>query len=278
MNESITRRDVLKGLGVTAGTLAAFGAGGAFAQQTQGGVQIPPPGMPGLDAAGQAEKEAEQTMEPMRGMMAEGLQDIGMHTYKLPPLPYAYNALEPHIDEETLRLHHDKHHAGYVNGLNAALKKLSEAAASGDPAMAKYWARDAAFNGSGHLLHAHYWENMKPGGGGQPTGSLAKMIDMSFGGFSGFASSFKAIGGGVPGSGWGVLVFEPMGKRLVIVDVEKHENVQIIGAAPLLVMDVWEHAYYLRYQNRRGDYIDAFLSHLVNWDAVQQRLDAVMSM
>jgi len=242
MGAHVTRRALLKDVGIAGGALAVLGCGPAAMR----------PG-PAVAAAG-------------------GVGVAGTSAYTLPPLPYGYAALAPHIDERTLRLHHDKHHAGYVKGLNAALGKLQAAAAAGDYTKVKYFTRDAAFHGSGHVLHSLYWANMAPGGGGRPAGETAGMIDRDFGSHDGFAKTFAAVTGAVAGSGWGVLAYEPVGRRLVVTGVEKHENIDIVGSVPLLVCDVWEHAYYLHYQNRRGDYIKAFLAHLADWNAVAKRL------
>jgi Fe-Mn family superoxide dismutase len=199
--------------------------------------------------------------------------------YELPPLPYDYNALEPHIDEQTMRLHHDKHHLGYVNGLNKALEKLEEARAAGDFAMVKHWSREAAFHGSGHFLHSIFWPNMAPagnGGGGEPTGALAEQIVKDFGSFDNFKAQFTSASGAVEGSGWGLLVWEPNAGQLEVLQAEKHQNLTQWGVVPLLVLDVWEHAYYLKYQNARGSYVNAWWN-VVNWADVAERFEAARS-
>jgi Fe-Mn family superoxide dismutase len=193
--------------------------------------------------------------------------------YALPPLPYPYEALEPHIDKQTMQLHHDVHHAGYVKGLNAALEKLAAARTSGDYAAVKAASRDLAFNGSGHLLHCVFWSNLTPKETG-PAGTLRRMLDRDFGSFDAFKAHFGNAAKQVEASGWGILGYEPMSKRLVVLEAEKHQNLTMWGVHPLLVIDVWEHAYYLKYQNRRADYVDAFWN-IVNWDDVAARLDAV---
>ncbi len=196
--------------------------------------------------------------------------------HELPPLPYAYDALEPHIDEQTMRLHHDKHHLGYVNGLNKAEEKLAEARAAGDFAMVKHWSREAAFHGSGHFLHAIFWPNMAPagnGGGGAPSGALAEQINKDFGSFEVFKAHFTAAAGAVEGSGWALLVWQPVGEKLEVLQSEKHHNLTQWGVVPLLVLDVWEHAYYLKYQNNRGAYVDAWWN-VVNWSDVAERFKA----
>jgi Fe-Mn family superoxide dismutase len=196
--------------------------------------------------------------------------------YELAPLPYAYNALEPHIDEQTMRLHHDKHHQAYVDGLNKALSMLEQSRESGDFALVKHWEREAAFHGSGHLLHAIFWQNMAPagqGGGGEASGDLASQIAKDFGGFDKFKAQLGAAAKAVEGSGWAILAWEPQGQRLVVLTAEKHQNLTQWGVSPLLVLDVWEHAYYLKYQNNRGAYVDAFWN-VINWSDVAERFQS----
>ncbi|MBW3622289.1 MAG: superoxide dismutase [Armatimonadetes bacterium] len=192
--------------------------------------------------------------------------------YVLPPLPYPYNALEPHIDEATMRLHHDKHHLGYVNGLNKALDELAEARRTGDFNLVKHWERELAFHGSGHFLHTLFWLNMGPKGGGTPTGSLAKAISRDFGSFKAFMAHFSAASKQVEASGWGILAYEPIARKLLVSQAEKHQNLTEWGVIPLLVLDVWEHAYYLKYQNDRGKYVDNWWN-VVNWPFVQRRFE-----
>ncbi|MBN8549000.1 MAG: superoxide dismutase [Deltaproteobacteria bacterium] len=190
--------------------------------------------------------------------------------HELPPLPYAYNALEPHIDEATMKLHHDKHHLAYVNGLNNAETKLAEAREKGDYSLVKHWEREAAFHGAGHFLHCIFWENMKPQGGGKPTGALHDAIAAKFGSFDVFMKHFKAAGAAVEGSGWVLLVQNTMTKALEILTAEKHQDLSQWVVTPLLVCDVWEHAYYLKYQNNRASYLEAF-ANVINWDDVAKR-------
>lgn len=194
--------------------------------------------------------------------------------HELPPLPYEYNALEPYYDEETLRLHHDKHHAAYVAGWNAAEDKVSAMLKSGDFKGAKSAAKELAFHGSGDILHTIFWTNMKPGGGGEPSGALADAIARTFGSFDAFKGLFIATANAVEGSGWAVLAYRKMDDGLVVLQAEKHENLTQWGVEPVLVLDVWEHAYYLKYQNKRPEWTKAFIEHLVNWDNVAERLSA----
>ncbi|MEM0983239.1 MAG: superoxide dismutase [Planctomycetota bacterium] len=200
--------------------------------------------------------------------------------YSLPELPYAYDALEPHLDAQTMEIHHSKHHAGYVRGLNRALTKLREIReGGGDVGLIKHWSRELAFNGSGHVNHTLFFLGMKPpsqGGGGFPKGELASRIDRDFGGFAMFAAHFKAAAGAVEGSGWGWLCWEPVGGKLIVLQGEKQQNLNLTGVVPLLGVDVWEHAYYLNYQNRRGEYLDAFM-RVIDWDTIGQRFAAATS-
>jgi Fe-Mn family superoxide dismutase len=191
--------------------------------------------------------------------------------HELPPLPYDYKALEPHIDEQTMRLHHDKHHLAYVNGLNNAEAKLQEAREKNDFSLIKHWEREAAFHGAGHFLHVIFWENMSPKGGGEPSGKLADVIKTRFGSFAAFMAQFKAAGAAVEGSGWVLLTQNKMTRALDILTAEKHQDLSQWVTMPILVCDVWEHAYYLKYQNNRAAYIEAF-THVINWDNVASRL------
>lgn len=194
-----------------------------------------------------------------------------MTNHTLPPLPYEYNALEPFIDEQTMRLHHDKHHLAYVNGLNNAESKLAEAREKGDFALVKHWEREAAFHGAGHFLHVIFWENMKPNGGGTPkNGELNDAIASRFGSFEKMMAQFKAAGTAVEGSGWVMLVKNQMTKTLDILTAEKHQDLSQWVTTPILACDVWEHAYYLKYQNNRAAYVDAF-TNVINWDDVAKR-------
>ncbi|MAY73297.1 MAG: superoxide dismutase [Phycisphaerae bacterium] len=200
--------------------------------------------------------------------------DESKSEYTLPPLPYEPGALEPHIDEQTMSIHHDKHHAGYVKGLNKALGELEGIrTGSADPGLIKHWSRELAFNGSGHVNHTLFWTGMAPssdGGGGRPGGALGERIDQDFGSFSQFVAHFKGASKAVEGSGWGWLVYEPIARRLMVIQMEKHQDLTVSGVSPLLGIDVWEHAYYLKYQNKRADYVDAFMN-VVNWPEIERR-------
>lgn len=198
-----------------------------------------------------------------------------MAKHVLPELPYAYNALEPHYDEQTVRLHHDAHHKAYVDGLNNAEAKLAEAREKGDFALVKHWERELAFHGSGHILHTLFWDNMRAGGGGPATGKVAGRIDKDFGGFEAFKKQLSAAAVAVEGSGWALLCWNPVFKKLEILTAEKHQNLTQWGVVPLLAVDVWEHAYYLKYQNKRAAFVEAWWN-LVNWDDVNKRFEAAV--
>jgi Fe-Mn family superoxide dismutase len=191
--------------------------------------------------------------------------------YALPPLPY--KSLEPVIDDATLALHHDKHHAGYVKGANAALEALAKAREAGDFALVKHWERELAFHGSGHALHALYWTSLWPGGRGEPSAELARAIEASFGSKEKMLAQFAAATKAVEASGWGVLAWEPLGRRLVVLQAERHQDLTVWGCVPILVCDVWEHAYYLKYQNNRGAYVDTVMG-IVDWQSASARFAA----
>ncbi len=193
--------------------------------------------------------------------------------YELPKLPYAYDALAPAIEEKILRLHHDKHHAAYVKGLNATLAALAKAREAGDFGAIGGLSRNLAFHGSGHILHTLYWNSMRPGAATQPEGALKDALARDFGSVEKFMAHFAAAAKAVEGSGWAILVHEPLGRRLMILQVLNHQNLTVWGAAPLMVCDVWEHAYYLQYANDRAAYVDAFCK-LIDWPGVAQRYAA----
>lgn len=195
-------------------------------------------------------------------------------SHKLPDLPYAYDALEPHYDEQTVRLHHDAHHKAYVDGLNNAEAKLAEAREKGDFALVKHWERELAFHGSGHILHTMFWENMAPNAGGPATGAIAEQISKDFTNYETFKKQFTAAAVAVEGSGWALLCWSPVFNKLEILTAEKHQNLTQWGVVPLLVCDVWEHAYYLKYQNKRAAFVDAWWN-LVNWNDVNKRFGAI---
>lgn len=193
--------------------------------------------------------------------------------FTLPDLPYAQDALAPHISGETLSFHHGKHHKAYVDKANDAIKGTDYEGLSLEEVIKKSWSEKnmGVFNNAAQIWnHTFYWHSMTPNGGGKPTGAIADAIDASFGSYDKFAEEFKAAGAGQFGSGWAWLVKN--GDKLEVRKTLNAENPITDGATPLLTMDVWEHAYYLDYQNRRPDYIGDFLGKLVNWDFANQNL------
>jgi superoxide dismutase, Fe-Mn family len=200
----------------------------------------------------------------------EALKAVPLGGHKLPPLPYAYQALEPVIAEEIMRLHHTKHHQSYVDGLNKAEKEMKKAREKGDFKLIKHWEREAAFNGSGHYLHTIFWNVMSPDGGGKPSGKLMTAINDSFGSFNQFKKHFSEAAKNVEAVGWAILVWAPRSHRLEILTAEKHQNLTQWDTIPLLVLDVWEHAYYLQYKNERAKYVENWWN-VVNWSEVENR-------
>ncbi|HEY3842998.1 MAG TPA: superoxide dismutase [Acidimicrobiales bacterium] len=196
-----------------------------------------------------------------------------MADYSLPDLPYDYAALEPHYSGEIVELHHDKHHAAYVAGANTTLEKLADARDKDDYGAIVGLEKTLAFNVSGHVLHSIFWTNLSPDGGDQPGGALGSAIDENFGSFDKFKAQLTQTSTTVQGSGWGVLAWEPLGGRLVIEQVYDHQGNIGNGAIPLLVIDAWEHAFYLQYKNVKADYVKA-LWNIVNWADVSARYDA----
>lgn len=198
-------------------------------------------------------------------------------TYELPDLPYAYDALEPHIDERIMELHHTKHHQGYVDGANAGLEKfeaMREGSDFGDIRAAK---RDYSFNLSGHVNHTIFWHNMSPDGGGKPSGKFCSVIEENFGSFNTFKREFTAAATNVEASGWAMLFYDTMADRLVIGQIEDQNELVHQQAVPILTLDVWEHAYYLQYENRRGEYVDAWWN-VVDWEDVAQRYETITTL
>ena len=193
-----------------------------------------------------------------------------MSVYTLPDLPYDYSALAPHISGRIMELHHSKHHQAYVNGANAALEQLAEARESGNLANVNKLEKDLAFNLGGHINHSVFWQNMSPNGGGDPDGALAEALGAHFGSLEKFRAHFEAAAMGVQGSGWSVLAWDHLGAQPVIFQLFDQQGNAPLGVTPLLQLDVWEHAYYLDYQNVRADYVKAFWN-VVNWDDVAAR-------
>jgi Fe-Mn family superoxide dismutase len=197
-----------------------------------------------------------------------------MAAYTLPDLPYDFGALEPHYSAEILELHHDKHHAAYVTGANTALEKLEKARTSEDFDSIVGLEKALAFNVSGHVLHSLFWKNLSPDGGGKPEGELAAAIDEFFGSFDAFKAHLAAVTTTVQGSGWGALAWEPIGQRLIVEQVYDHQGNIGNGSGPILVIDAWEHAFYLQYKNVKADYVKA-IWNIVDWADVSARFDKV---
>ena len=198
-----------------------------------------------------------------------GKEGGGSYAHKLPKLPYPEDALEPVIDKKTVHIHFYKHFAGYVKGLNATLAKIGEARKSGNYSSIKSLSRNLAFTGSGVVLHYLYFMLIGPNAGGTPSGKIGEQIKKDFGSFDVFWKQFAAASKKVEASGWGILAWEPFSKCLVVMQAEKHQNLTSWGAMPVMVCDVWEHAYYLKYQNRRAEYVDNF-KKIIDWKKVDQ--------
>ena len=194
-----------------------------------------------------------------------------MSVYTLPDLPYDYAALEPHISGKIMELHHDKHHAAYVAGANTALEKLAELREADALApVVNLHEKNLAFHLGGHTNHSVFWQNLSPEGGDKPEGELAAAIDDQFGSFDAFRSHFSANANAIQGSGWSILAWDSVGQRLIIVQLYDQQGNISIGLTPLLMLDMWEHAFYLDYQNVKGDYVNAFWN-IVNWADVAER-------
>lgn len=197
--------------------------------------------------------------------------------YTLPALPYDYSALSPFLSVEQLRVHHAKHHQGYVNGANALFQKMDKARSEGSDLDLKAVLKELSFHTGGFLLHSLYWENMAPNGkgGGAPRGTLATEVEKEFGSFERLKKEFSAAANSVEGSGWAALTRCQQTGRLLVMQIEKH-NVNVFPSFPvLMVLDVWEHAYYIDYKNDRAKYIENFWN-IVNWDVVNQRLEKAL--
>ena len=194
-----------------------------------------------------------------------------MAVYELPDLPYAYDALEPHISAEIMELHHSKHHANYVKGANAALEALeAERNGEADADKIRALSKNLAFNLGGHTNHSIFWKNMAPNAGGNPTGAIAEAIDRDFGSFEGFKKQFSAVANGLQGSGWAVAGYDHVAGRLIIQQMTDQQGNISVDFTPVLMLDMWEHAFYLQYKNVKADYVEAWWN-VVNWDDVNER-------
>jgi len=200
-----------------------------------------------------------------------------MPTYSLPDLRYDFGALEPHISGNIMELHHDKHHAAYVKGANQALEKLGEAREKEDFTRVGALEKALAFNLSGHVLHSLFWQNLTPRGGGQPDGELKAALDEHFGGFDKFKRQLNEVASTIMGSGWGALIWEPLAGKLLTTQIYDHQSNLSQGGVPILVLDAWEHAYYLQYKNQKADYFAA-IWNVWNWQDVAARFATVRSL
>jgi Fe-Mn family superoxide dismutase len=196
-----------------------------------------------------------------------------MTKYTLPDLDYDFAALEPHISGRIMQLHHGKHHAAYVAGANATLDLMSEARDKNDLTWINKLQKDLAFNLGGHVNHSIFWKNLSAEGGDKPTGELAAAIDEFFGSYDGFRAHFTANAMGIQGSGWSILAWDVLGQRLIIEQLYDQQGNLVAASVPLLMLDMWEHAFYLDYQNVKADYVAAFWN-IVSWQDVQARFEA----
>ena len=237
----LSRKDFLKLAGVSVGTAALA--------------------LSKTDAVAEAQATARSTL-PLASQ------------YKVDKLPYAYEALEPHIDARTVKIHHDKHYAGYVRSANAILARMEAARSKEEYRHLRALLRGLAFSTSGVILHQLYFANLGPQAT-TPQGTLLKAIKQHFGSVKALMGQLIQASKTVAGSGWGMLAYEPIAGRLIVLQLEKHETQGVCQAVPLLVIDVWEHAYYLKYQNRRGDYLEAIAS-IIDWREVGRRFDRII--
>jgi Fe-Mn family superoxide dismutase len=194
-----------------------------------------------------------------------------MAKYTLPDLRYDYGALEPHISGKIMQLHHDKHHAAYVGGANKALEGLEEARAKNDFAKIPLLEKQLGFHISGHVLHSLFWQNLAPKAGGKPAGELGEQINHDFGSFDGFKAQLNNAAATIFGSGWAALAWDPVTKRLLTTQIHDHQSETAQGSVPLMVIDAWEHAYYLQYANEKAKFFEA-VWNLWNWEDVSTRL------
>jgi Fe-Mn family superoxide dismutase len=200
-----------------------------------------------------------------------------MNRYTLPDLPYDYSALEPHISGKIMQLHHGKHHATYVKNANAVLEQLEETRNKDDFTRLTAMERALAFNLSGHILHSIFWKNLMPQGGGAPDGDLAVAIQQDFGGFDRFRKQLTEVASTIMGSGWAALVWEPIGRRLLITQIYDHQSNLAQAGVPLMVLDAWEHAYYLQYENRKTDFFQA-VWNLWSWKDISGRYASALKL
>ena len=224
---------------------------------------------------------AGATILPSNSVFAENINNNGIDkltdedgNFIHQPLPYNTDHLEPYMDEETLHLHHTFHHGGAVKGANKDIKMIKSVMNSGDFTLADHWTKKLSFHLSSHILHSIFWTNLT-NKKSQPTGDLLKKIEKDFGSTNKMQGMIAKISKSIEGSGWGILAYQPYSDNLVVLQCENHHKLTVWGAVPLLVIDVWEHAYYLKYKNKRGDFVDA-LMNIINWDNVAQRYNIAL--
>jgi len=223
------------------------------------------------------------TLIPTNNLFANNILNNGMDklvdekgNFIQPPLPYTTNALEPYMDQETLHLHYTFHHGGAVKGANNDAARIKEALDQKDFALVDYWTKKSAFHFSSHVLHSIFWTNLV-NKKSQPKGELLKRIEKHFSSFDKFKGLIASLSKSVIGNGWGILAYQPFSDSLVALQCENHEKLTQWGAIPILVIDVWEHAYYLKYKNKRSEFVDTLLN-IINWDNVALRLDRALKL
>lgn len=199
-----------------------------------------------------------------------------MPTYRLPELSYDYGALEPHISGKIMELHHKQHHAAYVKGANTALEQLDEARLKQDFSRLPALEKALAFHLSGHILHSLFWKNLTPNAVPEPSGALAETMKKDFGDFAAFKAQFNEVAGSIMGSGWAALIWEPLAQKLLVTQIYDHQSNLSQGGVPIMVLDAWEHAYYLQYQNKKKDFFAA-VWNIWNWQDIAERFQAVRS-
>ena len=226
---------------------------------------------------------AGATILPSNSVFAENINNNGIDkltdengNFIHQPLPYNTDYLEPFMDEETLHLHHTFHHGGAVKGANKDIEMIKKVMNSEDLTLADHWTKKLSFHLSSHILHSIFWTNLA-NKKSQPTGDLLKRIEKDFGSTNKMQGMIAKISKSIEGSGWGILAYQPYSDNLVVLQCENHHKLTVWGAVPLLVIDVWEHAYYLKYKNKRGDFVDA-LMNIINWDNVAQRYDIALKL
>lgn len=257
MTNFYDRRDFLKA-GTAAG-LFSLGSLGFAQQQNQQNQQDQP----------EQDQADSDVQDVLLGQMSDGNQ------YVLPDLPYAYDALEPQYSEQVLRIHHTRHHQSYVDGLNQTIENITQLRQQGeyDPALLRSYQKDIAFHGGGHILHSLFWNSMTPDGVEMPE-ELTWHIRENFGSPEEFYTYFSEVNKSVRSSAWGMLGYEPIAQRLVVLRIREHQDHYFPGVVPLLICDAWEHAYYLQYENNRGQWVDNFMQ-IANWEYADQRLRTI---